>query len=377
MRVLFILSARPKYSGTTAYAENLTSELRRFLTKSDTIVLSETRKWRRELFARIKLSEPDLIHVLYASPSDTFRIGFFLRHYNIPCAVTIHNIPPRESSVRCLYRWPRMHWAARNVRYFYSRIFLLTALKYFSILVVPNPDMKDELEAISKRTVHAIPLAVNPTERSSASTSDESLLRNYLKLQGRKPLMVTVGGFVFSKGVDRVLSVLPMLVKKYPNLTYIAAGAKRDQAYFRYLQERVQTQGLSDYVLLLPDAEENVVRALYTTCDVYVQPSYEEGFCLTVMQALLADRNVEKPFALVGSRTGEIPRMMELAGMSELLFEAFSSPPALERSLQLALATVTSGSSTRNGRQQIVSTYSWRRIAERTYTVYECVAESK
>jgi glycosyltransferase involved in cell wall biosynthesis len=262
------------------------------------------------------------------------------------------------------------------VRYFYSRIFLLTALKYYSILVVPNPDMKEELEAISKRTVHAIPLAVNSTEPSSASVGDESLLRN-LALHDRKPLIVTVGGFVFSKGVDRVLGILPTLVKNYPNLTYIAAGTKRDPAYFRYLQDRVRSQGLSDYVLFLPDADANVVKALYTACDVYVQPSYEEGFCLTVLQALLADRNGEKPFALVGSRTGEIPRMMELAGMSELLFEAFSSPPALERSLQLALTAVTSGSSTRNGRQQIVSTYSWRRIAERTYTIYERVAASK
>ena len=371
MNVLFVLSNRPRYSGTTAYAESLTSELQRVLTKSDTFVLSETKEWGRELVTRVKLNQPDLIHVLYASPSDTFRIGFLLRHCSIPRAVTIHNVPPKESSVPYLYRWPCMHRTARNARYFYSRIFLLKALKYYSVLIVPNPDMKEELEALSKRTVHAIPLALNSTESSSALESDKSVLRN-LTLNNRKPVLITVGAFVFSKGVDRVLSALTTLVKEYPNLTYIAAGTNRDPAYFRYLQCSVRSRGLSGYVSFLPDADYEVVKALYTACDVYVQPSYEEGFCLTVLQALLTERNREKPFALVGSRTGEIPRMMELAGMSEFLFEAHSSP-ALEGSLQLALRAVASGFSPLGGRQRILAAYSWERIAKQTYKTYERV----
>src|ERR1700733_13575140 len=103
MKILFILASRPKYAGTSLYAERLTKELKGRVTSYGLFVMSEVDDWRRALLRRIETTEPDFLHVLYANPADTLRVGFLLRHIPIPKILTVHQIPPKESRIKCLY----------------------------------------------------------------------------------------------------------------------------------------------------------------------------------------------------------------------------------------------------------------------------------
>lgn len=92
-----------------------------------------------------------------------------------------------------------------------------------------------------------------------------------------------------------MLDILPSIISEYPQVLYVVAGKKRDAAYYEYIQRLVCLRKLDRYVRLLPDADAAVLACLYENYDVYVQPTYEEGFCLTFLEALARKKGQKSP----------------------------------------------------------------------------------
>jgi glycosyltransferase involved in cell wall biosynthesis len=84
------------------------------------------------------------------------------------------------------------------------------------------------------------------------------------------------------KGIDEVINVMPRLLRQLPDLRYLIVGDGSDRAR---LEAKVQANGLSDYVTFagrIPEAEKV---AHYNLADVYVMPSYGEGFGIALIEA--------------------------------------------------------------------------------------------
>jgi glycosyltransferase involved in cell wall biosynthesis len=108
---------------------------------------------------------------------------------------------------------------------------------------------------------------------------------------------------------------------------------------------------------------------LYENYDVYVQPTYEEGFCLTFLEALARKKGSEKPFVLVGGTTGELPALLAIAGMNDFLFNA-SSETSFAEKMRLALKALKNGFHPNIPWQQLVETYSWEQAARNMNKLY-------
>ncbi len=367
MNILFIVDKLSRYAGTAVYAEQMVKQLGMRVDSHELVELVQQRNWPRELRQRITEHRPDIVHMLCGRPRMIFRVGFALRGHDFPKVVSIHNLPPQEYRIGGLYSWPRVYRHARNLRYFYSRSVYLFALRhYYDALVAMSDTVLQRLDKVCRRKAYRVPEGItfqtSPEKRNLA-------FRHDMFGEQKGPLILTVGAFIFHKGVHRVLDALPSIISEHPGVLYVVAGKKRDPAYYEYVQGVVRCRKLDQHVRLLPDVDSERLAGLYENYDVYVQPSYEEGFCLTFLEALCRRKGSDKPFVLVGGTTGELPALLALAGMDDFLFNAISETSFGEK-LHLALQAFKNGFCPNVQWQQIVKTYSWEQAAKHMNKLY-------
>lgn len=98
-------------------------------------------------------------------------------------------------------------------------------------------------------------------------------------------VMLTVGRLATGeryKGVDEVIDVMPRLLRQLPDLRYLIVGDGSDRAR---LEAKARAHGLSDYVIFAGRIAEAEKVAHYNLADVYVMPSYGEGFGIALIEA--------------------------------------------------------------------------------------------
>src|SRR5207244_7692984 len=105
------------------------------------------------------------------------------------------------------------------------------------------------------------------------------------------------------KGQHYVIKALPELARHFPGLRYQLIGEIRDDSYVRWLKRLASRLGVGHRLLFSVDLDQAAKIEALRRADVYVQPSHEEGFCLSYAEAAaLVPR-------LVGTSTGAIAAM--------------------------------------------------------------------
>lgn len=85
------------------------------------------------------------------------------------------------------------------------------------------------------------------------------------------------------KGIEKVIKVMPEILKEIPDLYYIIIGDGDDR---KNLEKLAENLGISDRVIFkgyLPDEKLNFY---YKNCDLFILPSKEEGFGIVFLEAL-------------------------------------------------------------------------------------------
>ena len=84
------------------------------------------------------------------------------------------------------------------------------------------------------------------------------------------------------KGHDRVLSVMPELLKKFPDLIYVVAGEGNDRAR---LEARAKKEGLNRSIRFIGPVPEMELADHYRMADLFIMPSTGEGFGIVFLEA--------------------------------------------------------------------------------------------
>lgn len=106
-------------------------------------------------------------------------------------------------------------------------------------------------------------------------------LKQEFGLKDRK-ILLSVGHLGPIKGHQVTLQALPQILEKFPDVTWVVAGDGADEDY-RRLNAMIEELGVADNVRLLGQTH-NVLEWL-NVCDLFVQPSLEEGFGLVFVEA--------------------------------------------------------------------------------------------
>jgi phosphatidylinositol alpha-1,6-mannosyltransferase len=130
---------------------------------------------------------------------------------------------------------------------------------------------------------HILPNAVHP-EQFGIGPKPVDLLERY-NLMGRK-VLVTLGRLSAverSKGIDRVIQVLPQLLAKEPDLTYLVVGDGDDRLRLERLAEAT---GVSSRVVFAGYVAEEEKSRIYRLADAFVLAGKLEGFGFVLLEAM-------------------------------------------------------------------------------------------
>ncbi|RME61151.1 glycosyltransferase family 4 protein [Candidatus Parcubacteria bacterium] len=135
---------------------------------------------------------------------------------------------------------------------------------------------------IPPERVKVVPNAIH-LERYRPGEKPAYLVKRYA-LKGKKVLL-TVGRLSASeryKGHDRILTLLPALVEKYPNLVYVIVGDGDDRIRLEALARDLDMGNYVRFTGCVPDQE---IMDHYHLADAFAMPSTGEGFGFVFLEA--------------------------------------------------------------------------------------------
>lgn len=226
--------------------------------------------------------------------------------------------------------------------------------------VVLNEPLKDKLveKGISEDRLEAIPNGVD-VEYFNLSEEEVERVRERYGLGSYVTVMFS-GTVTPRKGVEHLIKAGEML---NDNVLFLIVGnTELDKEYAErvmdYARERDVNASFTGFV-----PYEDLV-GLYSACDIFVLPSFDEGFGMVLTEALASG----KP--LVGSNVGGIPMQVK-DGWNGFLVE-----PGDERQLAEKIGYMVKNEEERvsmgeRSRRLAEDEFDWSRIAERYLEVYE------
>lgn len=149
---------------------------------------------------------------------------------------------------------------------------------YKKIIVVSN-EAKEKFEAIFKGLKDKIAVRQNdiPKTKILESAKDRGFEDNF---DGKR--ILTVGRIAEEKGQDLAIETCKKLIESGENIRWycIGDGSKKEE-----YQRKVKSLGIEDSFIFL-GTKKNPYPYM-KECDIYVQPSKHEGFCITIGEAKL------------------------------------------------------------------------------------------
>lgn len=287
-----------------------------------------------------------------------------------PTIWTIQNVPPYEHRFNLFNYIKPLNGVLEKNYLFISKLYGRFALKLFDyeyLICVSEKTAKLAIEGgVPSNKVRVIPDGVDidffTPKRDISKTKQE------LGLQECTPIILTVAGIISHKGLDYLVKVIPRVLKKYPDALFLIIGPVRSKSYFQDLTGLINELKTGDNVKIIPGVDPSEINKYYTVCDIYVQPSLEEGFCMSILEAMACRKPV------IGTRTGAIPNFIN-ESKGGILIDPASSEQIYGAVIGLLSDQEKMEVMGKRSREYVLNKYSWNEIAKETMELYEKLIE--
>ncbi len=250
---------------------------------------------RQQLLNALEVFKPEVIQIIFAFSASLLLFASVLR--GRPWLVTCHSVPPSEWSLGAFHGQEWLHYGVRALRYLPQT---WRALMLYAGRMPPRVIVHSEViaRAVASRLYPRNRIVVI---RFGQLAPKAGAGRRAEVLDASSPRLVTVSGITHTKGYHDALCALPKVIKRHPNLRYDIYGQNRDPSYVSYLQALVREMHLERHVNFHFSAGQAAIEVALAKADLFVQPSHEEGFCLSYIEAAAVVPR------LVGTMTGAMP----------------------------------------------------------------------
>lgn len=177
-----------------------------------------------------------------------------------------------------------------------------------------------EKSEIPMNKVVQIPYSVDVNLFKPADAAEKALLRKRLNLWTDGRIILFVGGINVRKGVHILLDAFISLEKKFSDIKLIIAGPtyKYDKKYIEDIKDKIRNMKLSEKIILTEDNISNVHD--YMKCsDIFVLPSKQEGFPISILEAMSSG------LIVIGSDIPEIAKAQIIDGTDGFIFPSGDS----------------------------------------------------
>jgi len=299
-----------------------------------------------ELAMKLRQDRPDLLHVQYTAP-----LGC-----GVPVVVSVHDVsflvhPEYFPRPRAL----QLRWTVERTIRSAARILTVSDFSRDSIVKAYGDSCARKIAVVP----NAAASGLRPISRESATAAVRMCFHM------AKPFILSVGDLQPRKNHIGLIAAFAELVRAYPQLTHHLILAGKDTWFSDKVREAARLSGVADRIRFVGYVSDEELLQLYNACDLFVFPSFYEGFGLPVLEAMACGR------AVACSSTTSIP---EVADSAAIMFDPYSAREMVSAMADLLRDAELRARMERLGLQR-AARFSWRTAAQRTLEVYRDVAE--
>ena len=129
------------------------------------------------------------------------------------------------------------------------------------------------------REVPLFPMGVD-TKYFAPDKKDQGL-KHQLGING--PFLLFIGAIIEGKGIRYLINAVPKLIHEFPNLKLVVIGQGKLLDEMVNLTESLHIEG---DVIFLGSVPNQQLPAFYATADIFILPSFSEGFPIVIKEAL-------------------------------------------------------------------------------------------
>jgi glycosyltransferase involved in cell wall biosynthesis len=179
------------------------------------------------------------------------------------------------------------------------------ALLRAKVVLAPSQDTANlvaEEQQVKLGRIRVLPWALDPDFEPIPSAAPQTQLPHGYP-QGR--VILTVGRWLANeryKGMDTLITALPRLLTRWPELQLLAVGDGDDRVW---LEELAEKNGVNRHVHFLSGLSYAELAACYSACEMFALPSRGEGFGFVYLEAMARGKPV------IGGAHGGAPEVIQ------------------------------------------------------------------
>jgi glycosyltransferase involved in cell wall biosynthesis len=303
--------------------------------------------WRRlgyDLSRRLRRDRPDLLHVQYTAP-----LGC-----PAPVVVSVHDVSFLEHPeyFRPLRRLQLRYTVERTIR---EAARIITGSEF-------SRDAIARSYGLDRDGIAVVPNAAAPVFRPVPRETAVEAAASRFGVSG--PFILTVGDLQPRKNHAGLIKAFAGLLRECPEVRQDLVIAGKDTWYSPAVRRAAEDSGAGRRIRFLGFVSDEELLALYNACDLFIFPSFYEGFGLPVLEAMACGAPVA---------CSNVSACPEVADAAALLFDP-NSPAAMARVMaELVFDEELRARMGRLGRTRAAH-FSWRKTAQRTLEIYQEVA---
>jgi glycosyltransferase involved in cell wall biosynthesis len=299
-----------------------------------------------DLAMRCRQDRPDLLHVQYTAPLAC----------PVPVVVSVHDVSFLEHPEYFTRdRAMQLQFTVRRTVFRAARILTGSEFSKSSILKVYGDLDEDKVVVVPNAAAGEF----RPIPRESA----QACLRERFRIGA--PFVLSVGDLQPRKNQIGLIKAFAKLVRAYPQLKQNLVLAGKETWFADQVHRAARESGVADRIQFFGFVSDEDLLQLYNACDLFVFPSFYEGFGLPALEAMACGR------AVVCSHTSALPEVVDGAA---ILFDPYAIDEIVRALADLLLDSGLRARMERLGLQRAAH-FSWQKTAERTLAVFHDVLE--
>jgi glycosyltransferase involved in cell wall biosynthesis len=297
-----------------------------------------------DLPRRLRQDRPHLLHVQYTAPV----------FCSTPIVVSVHDVSFLEHPD---YFTP---FRALQLRYTVHR----TVKSAARVITVSEFSKRRILSSyrLDEDKVVVLPNGVSSAFRPMPREAAQRWVRTTFGL--RSPFILTVGDLEPRKNHVGLIRAFESLVRAHPHLPHQLVIVGKENWRASTVRAAAKRSSVADCIHFTGYVSDEGLLRLYGACDLFVYPSFYEGFGLPILEAMACGR------AVACSNTSAMP---EVADSAAILFDPNSDDEIVLALRDLLLNPELRQRMERLGMQR-AATFSWESTAGKTLDLYYAVA---
>ncbi len=213
---------------------------------------------------------------------------------------------------------------------------------------------KDKFEDLNKEVVVVNP---GPNELFLETIANEEIkkIKAQLALEGKK-VIITVARLAEAKGYPRLIHVLPVILKKIPNLVWLIIG---DGPKKKLILDLIQKKSLQNVVRYLGEIEPKLLPKYYQVADLFVLLSHpdieaEEGWGTVFLEAAASGLPV------VAGNAGGVSETVENL-VTGLMVDASHEEGVVNAVVELLRNEQYAKQMGKKGKERVIKEFAWEK----------------